>query len=106
MKNKKALIFLIIWVVVFHIGGIAINIVNLINVIHNDFIVLDHHNYPLAIFTAFIFIPFLLLPLISLSFYFSIKERIKPIKIVSLILILEHIFIFVCILVDWAIWIL
>ena len=88
---KKSVIWIIIWAGLLQLL-VGISMVNEIVYIFENGIRPEYQTFhPYRLFVLFFYVPFVLTPSISTALCFSIREKLKPIKVISLIFLIHHI---------------
>ena len=92
---KKSIVWFIVWVILMLIGfGVA-----MVSEIAYILKVGAAPVYPPYIahqvFLLFLYLPLAIIPPICLSFYYSVKEKVKPLKIITLCILIQHIIVLI-----------
>ena len=99
---KKSIVWFIVWAALLLIGfGFAM--VSEIVYILNTGAAPDYPPYAAhQVFLLFIYLPFAIMPPICLSYYYSVKEKVKPLKIITMCIFIQHIIVLIGAIVDAA----
>lgn len=100
MKKSKAIIWFVLWGISIAIGTVFSAACNISALLKNgnSLITIPYADY--QIFLLLIFLPFILLPMLCMSYYYAIKEKKKKIMIASLCLAFHHVFCVIAVLLQ------
>lgn len=100
MKKHRSVLWFILWGVFIVIGlafsGVSEVLYYFKNGVH--FVYPPYADY--QIFLLLFYAPFILVPMLGASCYYATMEKIKWIKIVSIVMIIQHIFCIVAFLIE------
>ena len=97
---KKSIVWIIVWAVLLQLF-VGISMLNEVVYIIENGVRPEYQTFhPYRLFMLFFYVPFVMIPAISITLYFSIREKIKPIKIISTILLIHHMLFLIGAIID------
>lgn len=99
---KKSLVWFIVWAALLMIGFGFAMVSEIVYILNTGAAPVYPPYAAHQVFWLFVYLPLVIMPPICLSFYYSVKEKVKPLKIITMCIFIQHIIVLIGAIVDAA----